>query len=1048
MLRNFPLLAAVMLCLTSALRCQADEAKPADKPADPAAAALDPKDVEFFEKEIRPILSAKCDKCHSHESENVRGGLRLDTRAGWTIGGDTGPAIVPGDPDASLVIQAIRYDGDYQMPPDGKISNEQIAALTRWVKIGAPDPRTSQPTKTAPKAIDVVEMRKHWAYQPLSTAAPPEVAANDWAKTPVDRFVLAKLAEQKLTPNPQANRRVLIRRAYLDLLGLPPTLAEVEAFISDSAPDAYDRLVDRLLANPHFGERWARHWLDLARFAESHGFEHDYDRPTAFHYRDFVIRALNQDLPYDNFVKWQLAGDEYEPDNPMALAATGYLAAGVHSTQITKNQVEKERYDELDDITATVGTSLFGLTIGCARCHDHKFDAIPVADYYRMLSTFTTAVRSEVDLDLEPAFYAKAKAAFDAEHAPLIEALNRYVETELPGKLDAFVAAPAANPAANKAKWQIVSPVSTTSKSGATFQTLPDGSLLASGPNGDADTYTIVVHTYQRGITGLRIEALAHDSLPKHGPGRAENGNFALSDLQVAVAPLTGETNQPAGIKLAGVQATYEQMGLPVSATIDDDKKSAWAVDGKIGHDQRAAYDFASPIDSPAGVSITVGLSFDNNKGHNLGRFRLALTTAETPLAPDGEASPQNAAEILALAASPMNAEAINAEARGRMLALYQQIDPRCVELASAVAEHTAHAPKPKLTKVLITSEGLPAVRLHTQGEDFLKDTHHLERGDPNRKKEVATQSFLQVLMTAPEAEKMWQTAPPEGWRTSYRRRALAEWATDSQQGAGHLLARVIVNRLWQHHFGRGIVSTPSDFGTQGERPTHPELLDYLAIELIRGGWRLKPIHRLIMTSAAYTQGSESDETRAAVDPDNKLLWRRERHRLEAEVIRDAMLATGGILDETMYGAGTLDDNHRRRSIYFTVKRSKLASMMVLFDAPDALQGLGARASTTIAPQALLLLNNGTVRDSARAFATRATAEIAAGPEAAAQGVRRAYQMGLTRDPDETELADALAFLEAQSAQYTTEGKADPQQLAMVDLCQVLLGLNEFVYVD
>jgi len=1045
MLRISTLLAWGMIGACVAV-CRADDAAPAFEPneaksaAPVAGPALDPQQVEFFEKEIRPLLSAKCDKCHSHQSESVRGGLYLDTRAGWTKGGDTGPAIIPGDPDASLAIQAIRYDGDYKMPPDGKLPDEQIAALTKWVKLGAPDPRTAQPSKEKRKPIDIAEMRKHWAYQPLSEAKPPEAPANNWVKNPVDLFILAKLNEKQLTPNPIADRRVLIRRAYLDLIGLPPSIEEVEAFVNDPASDAYERLVDRLLASEHFGERWARHWLDLARFAESHGFEHDYDRPTAYHYRDFVIRAFNQDLPYDQFIKWQLAGDEYEPENPMALAATGYLAAGVHSTQITKNQVEKERYDELDDITATVGTSLFGLTIGCARCHDHKFDAIPVSDYYRLLSTFTTAVRSEIDVDLDPTVFAKAKGAYDAEHAPLTQALASYIEKDLPGKLDAFLAAQTtAGQPVTAAKWQLLSPVSTTSKAGATFQTLPDGSLLASGTNGDADDYSVVIQTHQRGITGLRIEALAHEKLPKHGPGRADNGNFALSDVSVAVAPLTGEA-EPTPIKLAAARATYEQNGLPVAATIDDDKKSAWAVDGKIGQDNSAALDFVSPLDNPSGAKITIKLAFHNNKGHNLGRFRLALSTAATPLTPDGDAAPQNAAEILALAASG----AATAETRSRMLGLFEQVDPRCLELAAAVSAHASHAPQPKLTKMLVTSEGLPAVRLHTQGDDFLKETHFLERGDPNRKKDVATQSFLQVLMTTPDGERAWQTPPPAGWRTSFRRRALAEWATDTKQGGGHLLARVIVNRLWQHHFGRGIVGTPSDFGTQGERPTHPELLDHLAGELIRGGWKLKPIHRLIMTSAVYTEGSQSDAAHTAVDPDNKLLWRRQRYRLEAEVIRDAMLATGGILDETMFGPGTLDENHRRRSVYFTVKRSKLASMMVLFDAPDALQGLGARSSTTIAPQALLLLNNSTVRDSARAFAARATT----GPDAGAAAVRRAYLIGLSRAPDETELADAVAFLDAQSAQYTADGKADARQLAMTDLCQVILGLNEFVYVD
>ena len=312
----------------------------------------------------------------------------------------------------------------------------------------------------------------------------------------------------------------------------------------DPSSDAYERLVDRLLDSPHYGERWARHWLDLARFAESHGFEHDYDRSSAYHYRDFVIKALNQDLPYDTFVKWQIAGDEYEPDNPLALMATGYLAAGVHSTQITKNQVEKERYDELDDMLSTIGTSLLGLTIGCARCHDHKFDAIPNDDYYRLLSTFTTAVRSEIDLNLDRERYEVAKAAFDREHSPLAEALARYEAEQLPGKLDAWLAARATNTSAGGSPvgpssaekgaavaqpavtWQILQVTSAKSEAGATLAPLADGSLLATGKNADSDTYIFLAHTHQTNITGLRLEALADDSLPHHGPGRAENGNF------------------------------------------------------------------------------------------------------------------------------------------------------------------------------------------------------------------------------------------------------------------------------------------------------------------------------------------------------------------------------------------------------------------------------------------------------------------------------------------------------------------------------------------
>ncbi len=404
--------------------------------AEPPSAA----DIEFFESKVRPVLVARCYKCHSQDAENLRGSLLLDSQPGWMAGGDSGPAIVPGDPAASLLVKALQYVGDVQMPPEGKLPDGEIAVLTEWVKRGAPDPRVTKPAGKAKRTINIDEGRKHWAFQPLAPQVTPYVADPSWCRTPVDRFIVARLNEKQLTPNAAAEKRTLIRRAYLDLLGLPPKPDEVEAFVADLSPDAYDRLVERLLDSPHYGERWARHWLDLARFAESHGFEHDYDRLSAYHYRDFVIKALNRDLPYDTFVKWQIAGDEYEPENPLALMATGYLAAGVHSTQITKNQVEKERYDELDDMSATIGTSMLGLTIGCARCHDHKFDPIPTADYYRLLSTFTTAVRSEVDLNLDQANYDAALAAFQREHAPLAAALAQYEAQELPSRFDAWLA--------------------------------------------------------------------------------------------------------------------------------------------------------------------------------------------------------------------------------------------------------------------------------------------------------------------------------------------------------------------------------------------------------------------------------------------------------------------------------------------------------------------------------------------------------------------------------------------------------------------------------
>jgi hypothetical protein len=519
----------------------------------------------------------------------------------------------------------------------------------------------------------------------------------------------------------------------------------------------------------------------------------------------------------------------------LALTATGFLAAGTHSTQITKNLVEKERYEQLDDKLRTLGTAMLGLTIGCARCHDHKYDPIPTRDYYRMLSTFTTTVKSNVDIPLDPGSYRKAKAAFDAERARLLAPLKQ---------------------------------------SGRTIRPEPLARLLA----------------------GL-------------------------------VAP---------------------------------------------------------------GV----------NRSQQLLR-ELAVWTGA--------------------------------------------VDRDWLRLAAPVAIHGQLAPRPAQIKALIASEGVPPLRMHTQGADFLEQTHFLRRGDADQKEGVATQSFLQVLMRHPDGEKHWQTPPPAGWRTSYRRRALAEWLTDVEHGAGHLLARVIVNRLWQHHLGRGIVATPSDFGFQGEPPSHPELLDWLAQELIDNGWSLRHIHKLILTSAVYQQSSQRDPKKVQADSDNALFWHRPRQRLQAEIIRDAMLAVSGTLDTRLFGPGTLDPNHQRRSIYFFVKRSKLIPTMVLFDAPDALQGMDRRPSTTVAPQALLLLNSAQVRRYADAFARRLDSKTDA---ALSDLVRTGYRLALARPPSEPELRDSTEFLQEQIASYQTDRRENARHLAVADFCQVLLSVNEFVYVD
>jgi hypothetical protein len=995
-------------------------------------------DRDFFEAKVRPILVARCYECHSGASKTLRGGLRLDHRAGVLEGGDTGPAIEPQDLDNSLLLQAIRYDDPLmKMPPKGKLPDSEIAVLIDWVNRGTPDPRTEPPPVAARKPARVINLeaeRRHWAYQPLKVVEPPPARDISWCITPIDQFILATLELKALTPSPAAEPRVLIRRAYFDLAGLPPTPEQVERFVQDDPTQAFERVIDELLESPRYGERWARHWLDLARWGESHGFEHDYDRPTAYPYRDFVIEALNRDLPYDTFVKWQLAGDEYEPGNNLALKATGFLGAGTHSTQITKNQVEKERYDELDDMLNTTGTAFLGLTFGCARCHDHKFDPIPTRDYYRLLATFTSTVRAEVDLVPDQAGYQKALEKYEREHQPYVDALSRFEAEELAERCESWERARAGLPV-ERPRWVLLEPSKVESKGNATSRRLADGSWLFEGPNAEFDTYTITAACDLAEITAIRIDALADASLPAGGPGRAGNGNFALTDLKLKVGPRYG-IGTTATPRLVNAKATFEQAGLPVSAAVDSDTSTGWAVDPQFGRDHSAVFEIGSNLRTDAGSTLTFVLDFHNNAGHNFGRMRVWATDAPRPVGLDDDGIPGAVRSLLEI-----DSKARSDEQKQSVLAWYKTIDLKWRSLNQDLEDHAKTAPAKEGMKAMICSEGIPAVRLHTQGDDFLPETHLLRRGDPNQKEEAVTQGFLQALMPSSDSERLWQLAPPAEAHTSYRRRALAEWMTDTDRGAGHLLARVIVNRVWQQHFGHGLVATASDFGTQGAPPSHPELLDWLANRLIEGGWRLKPLHKLIMSSAVYRQSSVIDASRASIDPENGFLWRQNRRRLEAEAIRDALLFVSGLLDERMYGPGSLDERMRRRSVYFTIKRSRLIPMMALFDAPDALVPIAVRSSTTVAPQALYLLNSPTAREWAAGFASRVRPLADESPEV---GIGRAYQLGFGRGPSNAELSDALAFL--ASYRQTDSGESD--QAAWTDLCQVLMCSSEFLFVE
>ena len=1029
----------VLLCVLIIFPVHAQQRVPTEHADNMKAASA------VFRKSVRQTLIDKCLRCHG--GEKTRGGLDLTSRPRLLSGSDSGPVVDFNDPGSSLLLGVLRHEDEPTMPPDEpKLPDAFVDQLESWIKLGAAFNKPLIEKDDQPDAPMTVSDsdRAFWSFLPLRKPSVP--AINDsWAITDIDRFVLHAMRKNGLEPNEPAERRTFVRRAYLDLLGMPPTPEQLEVALKQSRGE----LIDDLLANQHFGERWARHWLDAARFAESHGFEQDYDRQYAFHFRDFVIKAFNDNMPYDQFVRWQLAGDEIAPEDPLAMMATGFLGAGVFPTQLTEKEFESARYDELDDMAATMGTAMLGLTIGCARCHDHKFDPIPVKDYYQLLSTFSTTIRSEIDLNLNPESYKSALAKWEAKHAPIVKAKASY-ESD-PSVVVAFNDwLPTAVEKLDQATpWTVLDVSDAVSSANAIqFKKQPDGSLLASGATPKSETYTFKASTSVRGIQFLRIEALAHDSFPKKGPGRAGNGNFALSDLKVFATRnydnSSGKASKRVKVTLQDPRATHEQnkANLSVASAIDDDpSRTGWAVDaGGIGKDQAAVFRFSQPInrDDVGTTLLEFKLVFKNNGQHSMGRPRLSVSSLVEPSTVVGG----GLSEAMVAAIDGLKANKLTSEHRKTLMPVFLAQDAKWVELDRAVAKSTSEKPKPNVTKVQVSSEGLPPTKHHADGRGFphfYPQTHFLRRGDPNQKSGVASQGFLQVLMRNGKSTKDWQTAPPDDWRTSYRRHSLANWICDDQHGAGHLLARVIVNRVWHHHFGRGIVATPNDFGLQGEKPTHSELLDHLASELIADGWKLKPLHRKIMMSATYQQSSKPEAEKLSLDPSNQWLSRFSARRLEAEAIRDSMLSVSGTLDPTMFGKGTLSESHVRRSIYFMIKRSRLIPMMQIFDQPEPLVSQGSRPSTTIAPQALMFMNNANVVQWANHLA------VSVDDPDFDRVIEQIYERAVCRPPTSEELADSREFLEHQRQSY--QGKNARVQ-AIADLCQVVFSLNEFVYIQ
>ena len=841
-----------------------------------------------YEKQIRPILKAHCFHCHG-EGDELQGQLDLRLRRLIAKGGDSGPAIVAGDAEASLLYRRIKLG---EMPPgDKKAPPEQLETIRAWIAAGAKTARPEPEQITAETILP--EEREFWCFQPVLRPDLPQVRQADRVRTPVDAFVAAKLEAAGLAFSPEADKRTLIRRATYDLLGLPPTPAEVDAFLADAAPDAYERLVDRLLESPHYGERWGRHWLDVAGYADSDGYTtQDPVRKYAYKYRDYVIRAFNDDKPFDQFIQEQLAGDEMlqppykemQPAEIDKLVATGYLRMSPDGTGTGGVDQDIARNQVVADTLKIVSTSLMGLTVGCAQCHNHRYDPIPQADYYRLRAIF------------EPAYDWKSW------RPPQARLVSLYT---------------------------------------------------------DAD----------------RAQAAA---------------------IEAEAAKIDAERTQKQNEYIA---RTYESELAKLPAEIRDAVRAAHDAPEMTRTPEQRELLKAHPS-----VNVTAGslYLYDRKAADDLKQYaeRASAERAKKPVE----------------------------------------------DFVQALTEPPGHAPA----------------------------TYVFYRGDIAQPKQTVTPGELTVL----DALRPTEIAPDDpAVATTGRRLAFAKRLTD---GSHPLTARVLVNQVWLHHFGRGIVNTPGDFGFLGERPTHPELLDWLASDFVAGGWKLKRLHKLLMTSTVYRQVSRREPQADAADPDDRLYGRMPVRRLEAEAFRDAIIAVSGKLNDKMFGPAVpvmedevgqivvgieslngenrpdkvipLNGEEFRRSVYVQVRRSRPLAVLDTFDLPAMEPNCDRRNASTVAPQSLLLMNSEFVVTHAGYLAERLQKE--AGEDAKAQ-IIRGWRLAFAAEPSEAELAAAIEFVAAQTEHFQKNPPAgekdkqpDPKQLALASWCQALLSANRFLYVD
>jgi len=884
--------------------------------------------LDLFEKKIRPILVDSCYKCHSRDSEKIKGGLLLDTSEGLLKGGDTGPAIIAGDPEKSLLIKAVRYtDENLQMPPKGKrLASTQIQDLEAWVRMGAPDPRTNTNQTTKAEVI-AARARSHWAFQPIKEPPIPPVQNHRWIRTPVDAFLLAKLESQDLTPSPQADKRTLIRRATFDLIGLPPRPEEVAAFIADKSSAAFARVIDRLLASPQYGERWGRHWLDVARFADTKGYVFEEERryPYSYTYRDYVIRAFNEDLPYNQFIVQQIAADALPlGEDKRPLAALGYLTLG--------RRFVNNIHDIIDDRIDVVCRGMMGLTVSCARCHDHKYDPIPTKDYYSLYGVFASSMEPEEEplLGMQP--NSKAHEEYLAEHKKRLDERANFKQSK--------------------------------------------EAEMSAALRRQAGEYLLAAYDAQQLTNKSETDSLAHKR--QLDPGVLHRWMGSLE--------ARGKTNDPIFFPWFAFAAVAEPEFAAKAKELT--ARFATSTEPFLNPRVAAAFGINSPVNMKEVAECYGKLLVEVDKdwqqtltNHSAQASSTNTSEISTGLPDKGEEALR---QILYAADAPANLP-VNEFDRLYDVPTSQKLRELQRKIDELAATHPGAPPR---AMALVDKSSPYNVQIFIRGNT------------DNRGPEVPRQ-FPEVL------------AGPN--RTPFQKGSgRLELAQAIASPENPLTARVLVNRVWLHHFGAGLVRTPSDFGLRSEPPTHPELLDYLATRFMREGWSIKKLHRLIMLSSVYQQSSDDNPRSNQIDPNNQLVWRMNRQRLDFESLRDSLLATAGKLDLSTGGHAvdiTSEPYSTRRTVYGYIDRQNLPGLFRTFDfaSPDSTSP--QRFFTTVPQQALFLMNSSFVVQQARSLVDRPEFRTLSSPE---QRVRFLYEQAFQRDPTREELQLAEEFRRSQ----------------------------------